>query len=62
MLSKRLNAHMYVYVLLCVSSCMHVSGWDDKSSKMAHFVFKCNKEGYLSLDGMRSSPQRSGNK
>jgi hypothetical protein len=29
---------------------IHIFDYLHKSSKMAHFVFKCNKEDYLSLD------------
>jgi hypothetical protein len=32
---------------VCMCVCMGIG--EHKSSKMAHFVFKCNKEDYLSL-------------
>jgi hypothetical protein len=37
------------YCLACIYKCVCGGIGEHKSSKMAHFVFKCNKEDYLSL-------------
>ncbi len=52
--------YTYMFVCVCIAYAMKTCAvgslvcysfnlCNDKSSKMAHFVFKCNKEDYLSV-------------
>ncbi len=54
--------HTYIHVAawLHIRAVHHIFVCKCKSSKMAHFVFKCNKEDYLSVcKCMRTSGSRS---